>query len=99
MIIIMINSLHPAVIMIIGAFLIPFLKGRFKSAYLLLLPVIAFIIVVIIPEGSHLTVGFLDYNLILRRVDRLSRAFGYIFTIISFIATLYALHLKNEDGQ
>jgi len=95
----MVRSLPPAAILIIGAFLVPFLKGRLKSAYLLLVPVIAFITVVSIPEGIHWSVGFLDYDLILGRVDRLSRVFGYIFTIISFIGTLYALHLKNEDGQ
>ncbi|HBO85063.1 MAG TPA: Na(+)/H(+) antiporter subunit D [Deltaproteobacteria bacterium] len=95
----MISGLPPPAILIIGTFLIPFLKGRSKSAYLLLLPVIAFINVLIIPEGVHWTISFLDYNLILGRVDRLSSAFGYIFTIITFIATLYALHLKNEDGQ
>jgi len=95
----MIRSLPPAAILIIGAFLIPFLKGRLKSAYLLLLPGIAFITVVSIPEGIHWTVGFLNYDLIFGRVDRLSRLFGYMFTIVSFIGTLYALHLKNEDGQ
>ncbi|MGH7227959.1 MAG: Na(+)/H(+) antiporter subunit D [Nitrospiraceae bacterium] len=95
----MIRGLPPAAILIIGAFLIPFLKGRLKSAYLLLLPAVAFGMVAAIPEGVHWSVGFLDYQLILGRVDRLSRIFGYIFTIISFIGTLYALHLHNEDGQ
>jgi multicomponent Na+:H+ antiporter subunit D len=94
----MIRSLPPAAILIVGAFLIPLLKGRLKSVYLLLLPAIAFLSVMSIPEGVHWTVGFMDYNLIFGRVDRLSRAFGYIFTIISFIGTLYALHLE-EDGQ
>src|SRR3990172_3226751 len=95
----MIRSLPPAAILIIGAFLVPLLKGRLKSVYLLLLPALAFISVMSIPEGIHWTVGFMDYDLIFGRVDRLSRAFGYIFTIISFIGTLYALHLKKEDGQ
>ncbi|TKB76432.1 MAG: Na(+)/H(+) antiporter subunit D [Nitrospira sp.] len=95
----MINGLPPAAILILGAFLVPFLKGRLKSAYLLLLPAIAFITVVSIPEGIHWTVGFLNYDLVFGRVDRLSRIFGYMFTIISFIGTLYALHLENEDGQ
>lgn len=95
----MIRSLPPAAILIIGAFLIPFLKGRLKSAYLLVLPIIAFINVMSVPEGIHWTVGFLDYELIFGRIDRLSRAFGYMFTIIVFIGTLYALHLKKEDGQ
>lgn len=94
----MINSLPPAAILIIGAFLVPFLKGRVKSVYLLLLPAVAFLSVMSVPEGTHWTVGFLDYELIFGRVDRLSRAFGYIFTIITFIGTLYALHVQ-EDGQ
>ncbi|MEK6683247.1 MAG: Na(+)/H(+) antiporter subunit D [Nitrospirota bacterium] len=93
------NSFPAAAILIVGALLIPFLKGRLKSAYLLLLPVIAFVNVVSIPEGIHWTVGFLDYDLIFGRVDRLSRVFGYMFTIVSFMGTLYALHLKKEDGQ
>jgi multicomponent Na+:H+ antiporter subunit D len=94
----MISSLPPAAVLILGAFLIPFLKGKAKSVYLLLLPVIAFVSVLTIPEGSHWTIRFLDYELVFGRVDRLSRAFGYIFTIVSFLGTLYALHVE-EDGQ
>lgn len=95
----MIKSLPPAAILIIGSFLIPFLKGRLKSAYLLLLPVMAFAVVASVPEGIHWTMSFLNYDLILGRVDRLSRFFGYIFAIVTFIGTLYALHLEEEDGQ
>ncbi|HJR76776.1 MAG TPA: Na(+)/H(+) antiporter subunit D [Nitrospiraceae bacterium] len=94
----MTSSLPPAAILILGAFLIPFLKGALKSGYLLLLPALAFISVISMPEGNHMTVRFMDYELILGRVDGLSRAFGCIFTTISFIGTLYALHIK-EDGQ
>jgi multicomponent Na+:H+ antiporter subunit D len=65
----------------------------------LLLPVIAFVNIVSIPEGNHWTVGFMSYDLILGRVDRLSRIFGYMFTIITFIGTIYTFHLKKEDGQ
>ncbi|VAX25650.1 Na(+) H(+) antiporter subunit H [hydrothermal vent metagenome] len=95
----MINSLPPAAILIIGAFAIPFIKGKGKSIYMLLLPVIAFISVFSIAEGVHWTAGFLDYNLVFGKVDRLSRAFGYMFTIMSFVGTIYALHLEKEDGQ
>jgi len=94
----MINSIPAAALFIIGAFPIPFLKGKVKSAYLLLLPVIVFINVATVPDGVHWTVGFLDYNLIFGRVDRLSRVFGYMLTILSFIGTLYALHLKKEES-
>jgi len=78
----MINSIPPAAIFIIGALFIPFLRGKIKSAYMLLLPVIAFYILVTIPEGKHWVVRLLDYDLIFGRIDRLSLVFGYIFSKI-----------------
>lgn len=92
----MIDTVPPATIYIIGALLVPFIKGRWKSAYLLLIPVIGFINLLHIPEGTHWMVRFLDYDLIFGRVDRLSLLFGYIFHLISFIALLYALHVKDD---
>jgi len=92
----MINSIPPAAIFIIGALFIPVLKGKIKSAYMLLLPVLAFYILVTIPEGKHWVVRLLDYDLIFGRIDRLSLVFGYIFSIISFIAILFAIKVKDD---
>jgi len=92
----MINSIPPAGIFIIGALFIPFLRGKIKSAYMLLLPVLAFYILVTIPEGKHWVVRLLDYDLIFGRIDRLSLVFGYIFSIISFIAILFAIKVKDD---
>lgn len=94
----MINTVHPALVFIAGALLIPLLKGKVKSAYMLLLPALSFMNLLQIPAGPHWVVGFLEYNLTLCRIDRLSMVFGYIFHIISFIAILYAINLK-DDGQ
>lgn len=90
------NYFPPALIFIIGALFIPVLKGKVKSAFMLLLPVLSFIILVDIPEGKHWVFSLLDYELILGRVDRLSRVFGYIFTIISFIAIIFALKVDDD---
>ena len=90
------NYFPPALIFIIGALFIPVLKGKVKSAFMLLLPVLSFIILVNIPEGKYWVFNLLDYELILGRVDRLSRVFGYIFTIISFIAILFALKVDDD---
>ncbi len=92
----MISPVPPATIFIVGALLVPFIKGRWKTAYLLLIPVLGFLNLINIPEGTHWVVGFLDYDLIFGRVDRLSRLFAYIFHLISFIAILYAIHLKDD---
>jgi multicomponent Na+:H+ antiporter subunit D len=94
----MIGNLPPGAILLIGAAGVPFLKGRIKAAYLLLLPILAFFSVMALPEGTHWTVRFLDYDLIFGRIDPLSRAFGYIFTLVAFLGTLYALHVE-DDGQ
>lgn len=94
----MINFLPPAAIFIIGSVLIPFLKGQVKSAYMLLLPILVGISLLNLSEGTYWVVNFLEYELVLGKVDKLSLAFGYIFTLISFIATLYAIRVK-DDGQ
>lgn len=86
----------PATIFIFGALLVPFTKGKWKSAYLLLIPVIGFINLISIPEGTHWVVRFLGYDLVFGKIDRLSLFFGYIFHLISFIALLYALHVKED---
>jgi len=90
------TGIAPPLIFIIGALLIPFLKGRLKSVFMLSIPVLTFIILVHIPEGKHWVFSILDYDLILGRVDRLSRIFGYIFTIISFIAIIFALKIDDD---
>ncbi len=92
----MISTVPPAFIFIIGGLLVPFIKGKWKSAYLLLIPVIGFINLISIPEGTHWVVRFLEWELVFGKIDRLSLLFGYIFHLISFIALLYALHVKDD---
>jgi len=92
----MIKPIPPQAIFIIGALLIPFLKGKIKSLYMLLLPVFAFISLVNMPKGKYWVYKFMNYDLIFGRVDGLSLIFLYIFVIISFVAVLYALHVKDD---
>src|SRR4030067_1698370 len=100
----MIEWFPPGLIYILGSPLIPLIKGRFKQAYLLLLPMLAFTVLLLISKGVFLTEGktwilpFLGYKLILGQIDRLSIVFAYVFVISSFCMMLYALHIK-EEGQ
>jgi len=93
----MISAFPPALIFIIGALLIPVFKGRLKTAYLLLLPVLGFINLLNMSEGVYWTIKFLDYTLILGKVDRLSLFFGYIYHLITIIALVYASHVKEDS--
>ncbi len=90
------TGLPPALIFIIGALFIPLLRGRIKSAFMLLLPIAAFYVIFTVPEGDHWQFSLIGYDLVLGRVDRLSRAFGYIFAIISFISLIYALKVDDD---
>ncbi len=92
----MISTIPPAAIFILGALAVPFLKGRAKSAYLLMLPVAGFVNLLMIPQGAHLSVEFIGHTLTILRVDRLSLVFGYIFHIAAFLTLLYALSEKND---
>ncbi|MCK4397601.1 MAG: hypothetical protein KAV25_01260, partial [Methanophagales archaeon] len=75
----MIEWFHPGFIFLFGAFLVPLLKGkkRLKQAYLLLLPVIAFVNLILISKGvfgagPFWQLSFMGYELTLGRIDRLS---------------------------
>ncbi|MDL1969376.1 MAG: Na(+)/H(+) antiporter subunit D [Candidatus Desulfofervidaceae bacterium] len=94
----MIKPIPPAAIYLIGALIIPFLKGRIKKAYLLLIPILAFIDLLSLQPGTFWTYRFLDYQLVLGHIDKLSLCFAYVFIIMSFAGMLYALHV-NDDVQ
>ena len=61
---IMTNWIHPSLLFILGSFLIPFLHGRVKKAYLILIPVLAFISVVTVSQGTYGVFEFLGHELI-----------------------------------
>lgn len=92
----MTNSILPALIFMIGGFLIPFFKGRAKSVYMMLIPVVGFINLINIPMGDHFLMNFSDFKLVLLHIDRLSLLFGYIYHIIAFITVIYILNFKND---
>ena len=95
----MTDAIPPVIIFVVGALLIPFIPEKLKSAWLLLIPVIGFVNLMYLGEGTHFTMDFLDFHLVLGRVDKLSLLFAYIFHLISFIAILYALHVKENLQQ
>jgi len=90
------NLLPPVVIFILGAVLIPFLKGKLKASYMLLIPIVTFAILVNLPQGNIWTFEFWGYNLIMGRVDKLSMLFSYVFTIMAFLGILFALKVKDN---
>src|SRR3990172_4040798 len=92
----MIEWIHPAALFFIGAALLLFVKGKAKPFILLATPALGFLSLLIVSEGNHGTLTLMGQQVILGRVDKLSLVFGYVFTMITFIGMVYALHLKQE---
>jgi multicomponent Na+:H+ antiporter subunit D len=94
-----IDSLPPGLILILGAVLVPFLRGRLRSAWMLALPVAGFAHLLALDAGVHSTLEFFGFALIQSRVDRLALVFGYIFYIAALLGVIYALHVKDTLQQ
>jgi len=86
----------PPWLLISGALLVPFLRGKAKSLYMIILPAVAFYLISQLEMGSSWQVHFFGFDLTLLRVDKLSKIFGYIFTINAFAACIYAFYVKDN---
>ena len=94
--------LHPSLILIFGALLLPLVPARLKKFYLVLVPCLLFARILSLPNlaaGQQLLFGhvqFLDWELVFGRVDRLSQVFGYIMSLMCILGTLYGMHVKEN---
>ena len=91
-----IEFFHPSAFYIIGGLLIPFLRGRVRQGYMLLVSFLAFFAVIKMPYGVHGVHEFLSWELTFGNVDKLSKVFAYIFTIMGVIGVVYSFHVKNN---
>jgi len=64
----------------------------------MLIPALAVISVALMSQGTYWTYSFIGNSLVFGSVDKLSIVFGWVFTIMSFIGIVYALHVK-DNGQ
>jgi multicomponent Na+:H+ antiporter subunit D len=94
----MTEFVHPALLLVPGALLIPFLTGWVRKAYLLLVPALAIVAVAAMEPGTYGQGTFLGQDVLIARVDRLSVVFAAVFTIMALIGMVYALHLERP-GQ
>lgn len=88
--------LHPALVLIGGALLLPFLRGPARSAAVLAIPALALISLWLLPEGELWRVAWLDYELRPLAVDRLSRLFATVFALMALVGGLFALRQASR---
>ncbi len=92
----MISDFPPAALLILGALLVPFFRGNARNWYVILLPAVAFYLISQLQVGSSWQVHFFGFDLTFLRVDKLSKVFGYIFTLNAVAAFVYAFYLKDS---
>ncbi|MCU0935574.1 MAG: Na(+)/H(+) antiporter subunit D [Gammaproteobacteria bacterium] len=89
-------ALHPGLVLVVGALLIPLLRGRARSAAVLGLPALALLLVWQLPDGGLWQLRFLDYTLTPLAVDRLSRLFATVFALMALGGGLFALEQTHR---
>ena len=87
--------IHPSFVLILGALIIPLLKGLVRKVYLVALPLVVLAIILNLAPGNYGTIPLLDFELTLGRVDALSLVFANVFGIILVIGAIYALHVDD----
>lgn len=93
------NFIHPALILICGAVLLPFIKDPFRKPYLFLVPLLTFFDVLYLSQypGTYGVFTFMgDWTITFGRVDSLSLVFAFIMALMAVIGTIYGLHVDNE---
>ena len=88
---------HPGLLLILGAWLLPFLRGRIKRVAMLALPAAALLDCVLMTPGTYGVVSVLGQDLTFGRVDTLSLVFSYVFSIMALLGMIYALHVKDDS--
>jgi multicomponent Na+:H+ antiporter subunit D len=88
--------LHPALLLIAGAFLIPLLQGAVRSLAILAVPALALFALAMLPEGTLWEVTWLDYTLEPLAVDKLSRLFAAIFALMALAGGLFAMRQESR---
>jgi multicomponent Na+:H+ antiporter subunit D len=93
-----IEAVHfpPALILFVGAFLLPFLSGTPRHVVALAAPLLTLWLVWQVPDGVALSLPFLEYQLQVVEGDRLSRLFATIFSIMAFTGTLFSLRQESR---
>lgn len=87
----------PSLLLFAGALITMLLRGRARNTFLVVLPVYAFWHIAQLSLGEGPKLDFLPTFDALEplRVDKLSKAFGYIFTLNAAVAFLFAFYVKK----
>ncbi|MBE0474297.1 Na(+)/H(+) antiporter subunit D [Rhodoferax sp.] len=88
--------LHPGLVLIAGALLLPLLRDTVRSSAIVALPLLVLALAWQVPDGPAWQLHFLDHTLTPLQGDKLSRLFATIFAIMAAGAGLFAITQKSR---
>lgn len=94
----MIEGLHPALLMLLGALLLSLLRGIWQKSASVLVPLMVLLRVAQMSPGSFGKIHFAGVDLVMFQADKLSLVFALVFAIMAVIGNIYAWHI-NDTGQ
>ena len=90
----MINFTHPSLFLLLGI-IFTFVPYFNKKVVLLSFALISFLLSLFLNYEASIDLNFLSFQLQLYRVDFISKTFVIIFTLITLIASIYAINQKS----
>ncbi len=91
----MIEWVHPGLIFVAAALILPLVNGIVQKIGLLLVPMAAIVSVAFMSPGTYGEFNFANVSLVIGKVDKLALVFAWVFTFMAFIGSLYSLHVKE----
>jgi len=88
--------MNPGIIYLLGAGVLFFTKDKLRQSIAIALSIIAIIAIYTLPVSQGLTIPFLDFNLILLKVDKISKLIGLAFAFFGLCSTIYASKLADR---
>ncbi|SMF09733.1 multisubunit sodium/proton antiporter, MrpD subunit (TC 2.A.63.1) [Alteromonadaceae bacterium Bs31] len=87
--------ISPALIMIMAALAIGPLRGHFRTAIILLAPLLTLWAIWQVPDGVQGTISFLSYSIEPVEGSPLRRLFATVFALMAFVGGLYAFRIAK----
>lgn len=91
----MIEWLHPALVLLIGALPLAWFKGRIRRIWQVTLPLIVLALIATLDSGLQINATIMSFDLSPLRVDATSLVFAYVIGIVLVIANVYSLHVDD----
>lgn len=85
----------PALIMVAAALAIGITRGHFRTAVILLAPLLTLWAIWQVPDGVHDTIRFLSYDIEPVEGSPLRRLFATIFALMAFVGGLFAFRIAS----